>query len=62
MQYSAYLERKPSCNRATFDRIRLALNAGAPSLSATVRLKSEANSPSFSLERPFYWKPPEAIR
>jgi hypothetical protein len=58
MPCSAYLERKPSRSRAMFDRIRAAADAGVPSLSATVPLKSEANSPSFSSERPFYRKPP----
>ena len=45
MKHNAYLGRKPSCDRATFDRIRLALDSASPPSLSVIAKAAEA-SPS----------------
>ena len=50
-QPSAYLGRKPSYDRATYDRIRLALDsAGPPSLSAIAKAEGLSKQTVFRLK------------
>jgi putative DNA-invertase from lambdoid prophage Rac len=52
MKPSAYLGRKPSYDRATFDRIRLALDsAGPPSLSAIAKTEGLSKQTVFRLKQ-----------
>jgi putative DNA-invertase from lambdoid prophage Rac len=52
LQPSAYLGRKPSYDRATFDRIRLALDsASPPSLSAIAKAERLSKQTVFRLKQ-----------
>jgi putative DNA-invertase from lambdoid prophage Rac len=49
---AGYLGRKPSCDRATFDRIRLALDsANPPSLSAIAMTEGVSKQAVFRLKQ-----------
>ena len=51
-QPSAYLGRKPSCDRATFDRIRLALDSTSPpSLSSIAKAERLSKQTVFRLKQ-----------
>jgi hypothetical protein len=57
-QPNAYLGRKPSYDRATFDRIRLALNsASPPTLSAIAKVEGLSKQAMFRLKQ----DPPQCL-